>query len=427
MLTTGCPVEPDPPAETEGEPTGSSTTSMTSTADDATATSSSDGSTTSSTTEASDSSGSTTETGSSGSTTGTDSSGSTTGTPPSFDCPPGEGEQQCDLALQDCPEGWKCILWDAEGDLLEPDATVCAPLDDHPVELYGNCTNDIAACTDDCPSGAACLPFYDEGGTCLDMCGEDDSCPGDQVCFTCASCWNAWCIPTCDPLAPDCPDTLGSCAPDHIFGQSAFSCAGPPPGPGGSGDPCDTVGSCAEGLLCTSQETLGPECFGPGCCTELCDLLDPGASCSNPAHVCIPVFIPGQALPSQEHIGMCALPEAHPCNTPGLCPPPGIDDTYPWCSPDNENFCPRGIFGFNGGAACTQGCSCIETCAVDAECPVPATGNAVPVCLDWGPGFENDRCILPCGGGEVCPDGMVCAPEWGDVCMWVSPLPPDEC
>lgn len=419
LLTTGCPAEPLP-GETEGGSTGSSTTSMVSmdstsstasATDDGTTTSATDGSSTSSTTDASD------------------SSSETTGTPPpSFDCPPAEGEQQCDLALQDCPAGWKCILWDAEGNLFEPDATVCAPLDERPVDPYGSCTNDVAACTDDCPSGAACLPYYDEGGTCLDMCSEGEGCPGDQVCTTCASCSGAWCVPTCDPLAPECPEAFASCSLDHVFGQSAFSCGGSPLGPGGAGDPCDFLSSCSEGHLCAAPEAVGPECVDLACCTDLCDLLDPGASCSNPAHVCIPVFIPGQALPSQEHIGMCALPEAHPCNTPGLCPPPGIDDTYPWCSLSNEYFCSdSGIFGFGGGPACTQGCSCIENCAVDADCPVPVTGDAVPVCLDEGPGFENDRCILPCGGGQACPDGMTCAPEWGDICMWVGPLPPEEC
>ena len=177
------------------------------------------------------------------------------------------------------------------------------------------------------------------------------------------------------------------------------------------------------------MRTLGPECLDYACCTELCNLLDPGGACSNPAHTCIPLFIPGQALPSQEHIGLCALPEAHPCNTPGLCPPPGIDDdAYPWCSPDNENFCTDGMFGFiNGTSDCMQGCLCVDDCMTDADCPVPSTGTAVPECWDKGPGFENDRCILPCDGGQVCPDGMTCAPEWGDICMWVSPMPPDEC
>lgn len=418
FLTAGCVVEPGL-ADTEGDASGASTsmtstTSTTSTTfvtdDDTSSTSATDDAATTSTTSTTD--------GSSDETTGPP--------PPSFDCPPADGDYQCDLALQDCPDGFKCILWDAEGDVLEPDGIVCAPIDERPVELYQSCTNDVAACTDDCPGDAACLSIYGEGAACLNQCDENDACPGDQVCKSCGSCWTAWCVPTCDPLAPDCPATAGSCALGYDFGQTAFSCEGPPPGPGGAGEPCGgDPWSCGESLQCASQEVLGPDCLDLACCTELCSLLDPGAACSNPAHVCIPLFIPGQALPSQEHIGQCALPEAHPCNTPGLCPPPGIDDdAYPWCSTDNENACDDGIFGFGGGPMCTQGCLCIDQCVTDADCPVPATGTAAPECWDNGPGFENDRCILPCGGGEVCPDGMTCAPEWGDICMWVSP---DEC
>ncbi|MCX4246312.1 hypothetical protein [Paraliomyxa miuraensis] len=358
---------------------------------------------------------------------GSESSGDTTGPPPpSFECPP--TDNQCSLQEQDCPQGFKCILWDAEGDLVEPDATICAPVDESPAELYANCTNDIATCTDDCPGGAACLPFYDDGGTCLDLCDANDECPGDQVCQTCGSCAAAWCVPTCDPLAPDCPETLGDCVLDGSFGQVAFSCQWEL-GPAGLGDPCFDVSDCAQGLMCTEQEDLGPGCLDPACCTELCDLDDPAAVCSDPAHVCVPLFIPGQALPSQEHIGKCALPEAHPCAEPSFCPPPGIDDgAYAWCSVNNENFCTGiGIFGLSSALDCIQQCFCVDNCAVDADCPAPATGTAAPICLDQGPGTENDRCVLPCGGGEVCPDGMVCSAAWGDICMWESALPSDEC
>jgi hypothetical protein len=412
FLMAGCIVELGP-ADTEGEASGTSTSTLSMTAttwitdDDTASTSTIDDTATSSSSD-----------GASDETTGPP--------PPSFDCPPAEGDLQCNPALQDCPEGFKCIPWDAEGDVVDPDGIVCAPIDARPVELYQACTNDVAACTDDCPGGAACLSVFGERAACFDLCDESDACPGDQVCRTCSSCWAAWCVATCDPLAPDCPESLGDCALAYQFGQSAFSCGGPPPGTAGVGEPCSAdPWSCGEGLLCVSQEALGPGCLDSGCCTELCSLLDPGGACSSPDHVCIPLFIPGQALPSQEHIGLCALPEAHPCNTPGLCPPPDIDDAaYPWCSTDNEHACDEGIFGFSGGPGCMQGCLCVDQCMTDADCPVPATGTAVPECWDQGPGFENDRCILPCGGGQACPDGMTCAPEWGDICMWVSP---DEC
>lgn len=409
-LGTGCPAPVDPPGDTDATSTGSTGSAGSTSSMD-----SMDSMTSSPTTTPAD--GSTTVTSTS---TSMGDGSSSSGEPPSFDCPPLPNEPQCDLFDQDCPEGFKCIAWDAEGDLFDPDTTVCAPIDDAPVDLYGTCTNDVATCSDDCPDRAVCAPFFGEEGACLNLCDDQEgTCPADQVCVTCGSCWAAWCMPTCDPLAPDCPPTLGECSLGGWFGQTAFSCTGFAMGPTEPGAPCP-AGQCAEGLHCIPGEDFGPDCADFGCCTELCDLEGPPGTCSNPAHTCVPLFIPGQALPSQEHIGICALPEAHPCNTPGLCPPPDIDDTYPWCSTDNENFCPRGIFGFGNLDGC-QGCMCIQHCTTDADCPVPPTGNAVPQCiLDGGTG-ENNRCALPCGGGELCPDGMDCRAEWDDVCMWTSP------
>ena len=40
----------------------------------------------------------------------------------------------------------------------------------------------------------------------------------------------------------------------------------------------------------------------------------------------------------------------------------------------------------------------------DTNCPMPATGDVVPIC-----GGMSNNCILPCGNGDTCPDGMMCA------------------
>jgi len=59
---------------------------------------------------------------------------------------------------------------------------------------------------------------------------------------------------------------------------------------------------------------------------------------------------------------------------------------------------------------------CSIQCMGDANaCPVPATGDAEPVCSNF-----SDNCILPCGNGETCPDGMSCQNVGGpnDLCAF---------
>ncbi|MCA9710417.1 MAG: hypothetical protein KDK70_31545 [Myxococcales bacterium] len=76
----------------------------------------------------------------------------------------------------------------------------------------------------------------------------------------------------------------------------------------------------------------------------------------------------------------------------------GMDgETYMPCNGDNE--CPMtDCSGFVG--------YCSLDCMDDANnCPMPATGNIEPICG----GMQNNRCLLPCGGGgDMCPDGMNC-------------------
>lgn len=48
---------------------------------------------------------------------------------------------------------------------------------------------------------------------------------------------------------------------------------------------------------------------------------------------------------------------------------------------------------------------CTLECESEKDCPVPSTGEAVPVC-EGPPG--TDICSLDCTGGVACPDGMTC-------------------
>ncbi|MBC8067189.1 MAG: choice-of-anchor J domain-containing protein [Deltaproteobacteria bacterium] len=65
---------------------------------------------------------------------------------------------------------------------------------------------------------------------------------------------------------------------------------------------------------------------------------------------------------------------------------------------------------------------CAPACTDDDSCPAPGSGDADPVCIDFGMG--NMNCELECGEGITCPDGMVCADGMtSDFCIWEVVVP----
>lgn len=364
--------------------------------------------------------------------TDTDPSDETTGDPPSFACPPEPFEKQCDLAAQDCPAGFRCVPFTTHEVEYLSDATICTPVVEPAVDHLDPCQADTRGCTDDCGQGDYCYPNVgDYGGLCLGFCGndgDDAGCNAGELCLSCTKCTIGTCIPGCDPLVGECPEGAPTCT--FALG-SGFGCVPRGEGIAGLGEQCQGYDWCAPGLHCVNEGDVDG-CDGLGaCCTELCDLIDDDPGCSNPAHACITLFWPGPAPAGQEHVGVCALPEADPCTIPGNCPPPGIEPNVPWCSLTNEADCPDGgLAGFFNGIACEQTCSCLDACVADVDCPVPATGTATPECVvePYGPGSPTS-CVYSCASGEVCPDGMTCTADlWGDpICAWVSPADPAEC
>jgi hypothetical protein len=363
-------------------------------------------------------------------TTTGDADGSS-GEPASFACPPSPFEMQCDPETLDCPTGRHCLPWSTDG--IGTNAAVCGELAPAPVARFGACTADPEACTDDCEVGTYCQrdDADDLGGVCLGVCGGagDPGCLADEVCVACADCIVGTCLPSCDPLAPQCPDGAPTCAQ---LGPGGYACVpGDPIGNGGPGDACADLAACAPGHVCVNADVVGDACRDTACCTELCDLDDGDPGCSDGEHVCVPYYLPGKAPDGLDHVGMCALPSADPCLVPGACPPPGIDDTYPWCSPSNEGAC-RGesLGGYGDAKACEGGCLCASSCTVDDDCPDPATGTATPDCVEapLGPGSATS-CMLSCESGESCPDGMSCTDvlTGEPLCIWVTPLPPEDC
>ncbi len=69
------------------------------------------------------------------------------------------------------------------------------------------------------------------------------------------------------------------------------------------------------------------------------------------------------------------------------------------------------LSSFQGGNGGPGLCLCLYYCEVDADCPTPATGSAVPTCTPFGDVVENGHtasCTLPCDSNVDCPDGMAC-------------------
>jgi hypothetical protein len=303
---------------------------------------------------------------------------------------------------------------------------VCAPIIPDPVPRNGACTPDPEACNDDCDAFTFCYPeiVSGYGHVCVGACGGngfDQTCNIGETCLDDLTCW-----PLCDPFDPQCPAGASTCEPVR---DQRVACVPWPSGELGFGETCNDTPSCQQGLYCVGADAYGPGCDGPSCCTELCDLTDGDPGCSDPAHECLPYHVPGDVPEGFEQIGFCGLPSAHPCLTvPGACPPAGIDDTYPWCSPINYSACPDEQWQLRF-AGCEEpepsGCLCQAECVDVTDCPAPPTGNALVECLDEGLGTGS--CRLSCAAGETCPDGMTCSDVVNGVCLWVSPLPEEAC
>lgn len=70
---------------------------------------------------------------------------------------------------------------------------------------------------------------------------------------------------------------------------------------------------------------------------------------------------------------------------------------------------------------------CTQVCSVNADCPCPSSGEALPICI-YNPIRFVNQCVLECGngsGGPSCPNGMDCEmvlgldgePRWR--CGWL--------
>ncbi len=222
---------------------------------------------------------------------------------------------ECDIFAQDCPEGEKCMPWAADGGGAW-NATRCSPIAENPGQAGDECTVEGSGTSgvDDCDIGTMCWDVDPEtnSGTCVDMCTGDESNPvcedPDTFCTIANDGAIVLCLPACDPILQDCPDGQ-ACYPIN----DGFACAPDASGEMGVyGDPCEFINVCDPGLFCVNPEVV-PGCAGAiGCCSEACDLSDPGGSaqCSGEAggQECVAWYEEGNEPPGYEDVGVCAIP-----------------------------------------------------------------------------------------------------------------------
>ncbi|PRP96225.1 ribulose phosphate epimerase [Enhygromyxa salina] len=212
----------------------------------------------------------------------------------------------CDMFMQDCPDGEKCVPYSSTGGSW--DDHKCVPIlgDQAPGE---SCTlSDIMEATDNCDAISYCwdvqLVDGEPVGTCAAFCTgtpDDPKCPPGSACLISGDSTITLCIFTCDPLVQDCDQGLACYWANDDF-NCIFTTRDIP-----AGQPCGFINDCALGLMCVSGESL-PDCAGSACCSPFCALSSGDASCAAvPGTSCVP-FFDVDPPPNYEDVGICVVP-----------------------------------------------------------------------------------------------------------------------
>lgn len=220
---------------------------------------------------------------------------------------------ECDIWLQDCPGGEKCMPWAYDGGSVW-NGTRCAPVARNPGQPGDACMveGSPASGFDDCDIDAMCWNVDPETlqGECIATCTGTADEPQCQDPSTGCSISNggvlALCLETCDPVLQTCPEGE-TCFPSG----DNFLCGLGGDGDGGVGDDCEFITTCDPGLACVAGDRL-TLCESGGCCSSYCMLSDPNADAQcaveGVGQVCVPWYDEGQAPVGMEDVGICALP-----------------------------------------------------------------------------------------------------------------------
>lgn len=230
--------------------------------------------------------------------------------------PPDLGGSSCEPAMQDCPEGEKCVWHAPYPDGLRRDAARCIPVtgDLAPFEPCTLPTGIGPEVTDDCGPESFCLEVYGtaDHGFCAPFAASDqpnycDLWPGTNYATENGSTFPDACLHyECNPLDPTtCPaDMRCDYYPAFLYGTN-MCWKIPAEFDLPLGAACD-FGDCGPDELCAEAEWL-PACAGDRCCTRWCDLANP--SCPNDGSQCTAFPVWGAFEdPDYANLGACVLP-----------------------------------------------------------------------------------------------------------------------
>jgi len=213
----------------------------------------------------------------------------------------------CDVFLQDCPEGEKCAAVSVDGGYWN--RARCVPVTGTDVAGDPCTAESVADGLDSCVKGAMCWGVdMDGNGTCVAQCGgspDVPTCPDKGICTISSQGFLNICLPTCDPLLQDC-GVGRACYPIN----DGFTCVPDDSGDmGEANDPCEFINACEVGLFCGAPAFVGAGCApgSMGCCTPFCEF--PEGACPNPDQECVQWFDPAM-LPEGDSwlaIGACGV------------------------------------------------------------------------------------------------------------------------
>lgn len=120
---------------------------------------------------------------------------------------------ECDVIVEDCPAGQKCMPYVREGSSTAWDGLKCVPVDPAPVGVGEACDapGNGQTGTDNCDKHVMCWDVDNDIGTCAAMC-VDNGCAVGFNCFVANDGILNLCLQACDVDMPDCPPGTG-CLP----------------------------------------------------------------------------------------------------------------------------------------------------------------------------------------------------------------------
>jgi hypothetical protein len=208
----------------------------------------------------------------------------------------GGGCGSCNIWLQDCFLGTKCVPWNCDIDPMWL-GVGCRDVVDDPVSTGDTCTaiDSPYSGLDDCDANAMCWNVDADTlvGVCAGLCdgskGAATCDDPDRTCFVGLDGILPVCVLPCDPLASGCADDEEcvhnvdndaipgfACVIDEVVGAFTY------------GEDCTDGLLCDTGLVCRGAQHV-PDCPGGRCCTTLGRLSDPPA-CPDISQTCLPLY-----------------------------------------------------------------------------------------------------------------------------------------